>query len=61
VTPLSFIHEKRIEHAMSILASEDVPIADVALRVGYVSAGHFSRTFRRVTGVHPSKFRNGMG
>jgi AraC family transcriptional regulator len=61
VTPLSYIHEKRIEHAMSILATEDAPIADVALRVGYLSAGHFSRTFRRLTGVQPSKFRAGAG
>lgn len=61
VTPLSYIHEKRIEHAISILATEGAPIADVALRVGYLSAGHFSRTFRRLTGVHPSKFRAGAG
>jgi AraC family transcriptional regulator len=61
VTPLSYIHEKRIEHAISILTSEDAPIADVALRVGYLSAGHFSRTFRRLTGVHPSKFRASAG
>jgi AraC family transcriptional regulator len=57
MTPLSYIHEKRIERASAMLASEDVSIADVALRVGFLSAGHFSRTFRRLTGVHPSKFR----
>jgi AraC family transcriptional regulator len=56
MTPLSYIHEKRIERASVILATEDVSIADVALRVGFLSAGHFSRTFRRLTGVHPSKF-----
>ena len=61
VTPLSYLHEKRIERAISILASEDTPIAEVALRVGYLSASHFSRTFRRLTGVHPSKFRAGAG
>ena len=57
MTPLSYIHKKRIERAISILTSEDTSIADVALRVGYLSAGHFSRTFRRLTGIHPSKFR----
>jgi len=61
VTPLSYIHEKRIEHAISILASEDAAIAEVALRVGYLSAGQFSRVFRRLTGVPPSKFRAGAG
>jgi AraC family transcriptional regulator len=59
VTPLSYIHQKRIERAMAILAAEDVPIAAVAQRVGYLSASHFSRTFRRLVGVHPSKFRTG--
>jgi AraC family transcriptional regulator len=61
VTPLSYIHEKRIERAVSILTSENAPIAEVAVRVGYLSAGHFSRTFRRLTGIHPSKFRAGAG
>jgi AraC family transcriptional regulator len=59
ITPLSYIHEKRIESAMAILIDEQASIADVAARVGYLSAGHFSRTFRRLTGIHPSKFRAG--
>lgn len=59
MTPLAYIHQKRIERAASILASEDASIAEVAVRVGYLSAGHFSRTFRRLTGIHPSKFRAG--
>ncbi len=61
MTPLSYIHAKRIQRAVAILAGENASIADVALRVGYLSAGHFSRTFRRHTGVHPSKFRAGAG
>jgi len=59
MTPLSYIHKKRIEQAIAILGSEEASIAQVALRVGYLSAGHFSRTFRRLTGVHPSRFRTG--
>jgi AraC-like DNA-binding protein len=33
-----------------------VPVSRTANRVGYNSVGNFSRTFRRMLGVHPSRF-----
>jgi AraC family transcriptional regulator len=57
VTPLDFINERRVRRAMDILAHESVSVAALALRVGFVSPSHFTRTFRRVTGRNPSRFR----
>lgn len=56
-TPLAYINEMRIQRAMHILANEIAPITDVALRVGFPNASHFTRTFRRYAGVNPSYFR----
>jgi AraC family transcriptional regulator len=57
VTPLDYINEKRIRRAAAMLVQEQVPITELALRVGFSSPGHFARTFRRVTGVSPSAYR----
>jgi AraC family transcriptional regulator len=56
-TPLSFIHRLRIERAMQALATEDVAITQLALRLGFVSPSHFARVFKSVTGRSPRAFR----
>jgi AraC family transcriptional regulator len=60
ITPLDYITDKRIRRAMAIMAQGDTSIAELALQVGFVSPSHFTRTFRRVTGMNPSAFRAGM-
>lgn len=60
VTPLEFILRTRIRRAAQILVEEPVPpvpIVELALRVGFQSPSHFTRTFRRVTGSNPSSYR----
>jgi AraC family transcriptional regulator len=56
-TPLEFINAKRIARARLLLAKENLPIAELALRVGFISPSHFARIFRRLTGVSPSQYR----
>ena len=56
-TPLQFVNERRVGRAAEILAARPDSILDVALQVGFVSASHFARTFRRVTGVNPDRYR----
>lgn len=58
-TPLEFINARRVQRAMQLLQRDDVPMATVARRVGFVSPSHFSRTFREITGVNPSRYRDG--
>lgn len=57
VTPLEFITERRIKRAMQMLARETASVAQIALRVGFQSPSHFTRTFRRVVGVNPAQYR----
>jgi AraC family transcriptional regulator len=61
MTPLAYINDKRIRRAMHIIAQERISVAELALRVGFSSPGHFTRTFRKVAGVNPSRYRSDRG
>jgi AraC-like DNA-binding protein len=47
----------RYENASRLLRDTDCRIIDVAFSSGYTDPAHFSRAFRRMTGVTPRQFR----
>ncbi|MDU0342612.1 helix-turn-helix transcriptional regulator [Bosea rubneri] len=47
----------RYQHASGLLRDTDCRVIDVALSSGYSDPAHFSRAFRRMTGVTPRQFR----
>lgn len=48
----------RIERARFLLEDGDLPIGDIAVRLGFYDHGNFSRAFRRVTALTPRAYRN---
>jgi AraC family transcriptional regulator len=56
-TPLEFINERRIQRALQYFHRGEASIAAIALRVGFISPSHFTRTFRQVAGINPSSYR----
>jgi AraC family transcriptional regulator len=52
-----YIRRVRVEHASRELAHGDAPLADIGLSVGFSDQAHFSRTFKRFTGMTPAQFR----
>ena len=56
-TPLKYLTSIRIEEAKKLLLDSSLSIADVGERVGYPDQFHFSKIFRKTTGVNPSAFR----
>jgi AraC-like DNA-binding protein len=46
----------RLEAARTLLLSEGARASDVALRVGYESAAHFTRDFKRRFGSSPVRY-----
>lgn len=57
VSPNVYMIEQRIERAKRLLAETDLPIAEIALRVGFASQSHFTTTFRRLAWTTPKAFR----
>ena len=51
------IQEARFELACSHLNNQDMKVIDVAIALGYENPQHFSRAFRRISGITPSEYR----
>ena len=51
------VRKLRIAAACDRLAHSDSSIVEIALDTGFSNQAHFSRTFRLVTGVSPSRYR----
>jgi AraC-like DNA-binding protein len=57
LTPSQFIAKTRIANASRLLRETDQTVADIALACGYYDHSAFTRTFRAMTGVTPTRFR----
>lgn len=53
-----FYQLHRLERAKRLLFQTNANIKSIAKRLKYKSAGHFSASFRKLTGETPSEFRN---
>ena len=49
-----FIVQCRVEHAMSLLANQNLSLAEVASLAGFYDQSHMARCMRRVAGVTPA-------
>jgi AraC family transcriptional regulator len=52
-----FVHRLRIRAACERLLQLEMPIAEIGLAAGFADQSHFTRSFRRVTGMSPARFR----
>jgi AraC family transcriptional regulator len=48
----------RIKYACRQIAKGETPLAIIALEAGFANQGHFSNTFKRLTGFTPASYRN---
>lgn len=53
-----FIVRMRSEAAARLLRYSDLPVADIAYRVGYASPSSLSKVFRQFYGISPLDYRN---
>lgn len=59
LSPLEYVATRRIARARELLARTDMPVAGVALAVGFASQSAFATAFRRHTGTTPKRCRTG--
>lgn len=56
VSPITYIHQLRINKSKEILKSDYNSLTEVALSVGYTDLYDFSRTFKKHVGISPSRY-----
>jgi len=54
---ISFEMQKRIEAAKQLLSETEVPIAQIALKIGFQSQSRFTTLFLQLTGITPRAYR----
>ena len=57
MSPSDYVAQVRVNAAKTLLATTDMRVADIAAETGFFDHSHFIRTFRRLTGTTPAKYR----
>jgi AraC family transcriptional regulator len=57
VPPHRYVMQQRMERAKALLRGSELTLTEIAQRVGYSSASHFSVGFRKLARVAPSEYR----
>ncbi|ALB45148.1 response regulator transcription factor [Clostridium beijerinckii] len=58
MSPSKFIKEYRINISKQLLRNVSLPVSTVSEKVGYPDQFHFSKTFKQITGMSPSDYRD---
>lgn len=56
-TPMQYVNIKRMERAQLLLATSDMQIERIATVVGYHDLSYFVKSFKKFTGLCPSRYR----
>ena len=60
VSPQEYLIKVRIETAMVIIRESNNSFLEISRRVGYRNLYHFSSSFRKVTGMTPTRYRQSL-
>jgi AraC family transcriptional regulator len=55
-----YVQGRRVEYACRELKHKDKPLVDIAVDAGFSDQSHFTRVFRRFTGMTPGAFRDAL-
>jgi AraC-like DNA-binding protein len=56
-SPMAYVRARRLERAEELLLGAGLGVAEIAARLGYCDAFHFSRQFKAARGLAPADFR----
>ncbi len=61
ISPQSYLTKMRMNRAMELLSSTDMPIEEIAKAVGIADTSYFSRVFKKHCGTSPGSYRAAFG
>ncbi|HEY9256415.1 helix-turn-helix transcriptional regulator [Chitinophaga sp.] len=53
-----YLRKIKIEKAISLISTHDHSLTSIAYECGFTDQAHFTKTFRRITGLLPRQYRN---
>ncbi len=60
LTPRRYLFELRIEKARELLSTTSMPIAEIALELGFFDQSHLNRVFKQIVACTPYEYRRGV-
>lgn len=61
LSPIDYIRRTRLSRAQALLVTTNLPVGEIAARVGYREPYHFSKLFKSRMGMSPLKYRKTHG
>jgi AraC-like DNA-binding protein len=61
MTFIEYLNQTRIKNACVLLRETNLKVLEVAGKTGFNNSTHFGRVFKKITGVHPLKYRKKSG
>ena len=58
ITISQYVTYLRLEHAKHLLQDTNIPVTEVAMQSGYQNVSYFIRSFKKMYGMSPLKYRN---
>lgn len=60
LSPMEYVLSLRVQEAQRLLATTRMSVGGIAAATGFYDQSHFTKRFRKVTGVTPSEYRKGV-
>jgi AraC-like DNA-binding protein len=57
LSPTAYVAIRRVERAKALMSSTREHLSEIALVCGFADQPHFSRSFRRIVGISPGRWR----
>ena len=57
-TFVEYLNKRRIDHARLLLEDTDLPVTEICYNTGFNDLTHFSRTFKKITGISARAYRS---
>ncbi|WP_271609816.1 MULTISPECIES: helix-turn-helix domain-containing protein [unclassified Bradyrhizobium] len=61
VSPMAYLERSRVQRAQELIKEGDMPLAEIAVAVGFADQSHFTRRFHLHNGLTPAVFARRYG